>query len=187
MAQRTITRLYASYDEAAAVVADLETAGFQHSDISLVGNHVEEERETGPGAGIGAVVGGGAGLLAGIGMLAIPGIGPVVAAGWLVATLAGAGVGGVAGGLIGSMVKAGVSDEEAQVYAEGIRRGGSLVSVRADERRAVEAERIMDQRGNADWRTLDKEYRAAGWTRFDESAGRYVPPSVMVDEDLNRR
>ena len=32
----------------------------------------------------------GAGLLAGLGMLAIPGVGPVVAAGWLVTTIAGA-------------------------------------------------------------------------------------------------
>jgi hypothetical protein len=45
------------------------------------------------GAVVGGVLGGGAGLLAGIGALAIPGVGPVVAAGWLIATLAGAGVG----------------------------------------------------------------------------------------------
>ncbi|WP_439611855.1 hypothetical protein [Reyranella sp.] len=38
--------------------------------------------DTAAGAGIGGVVGGGAGLLAGIGLLAIPGLGPVVAAGW---------------------------------------------------------------------------------------------------------
>ena len=40
------------------------------------------------GAGIGAAVGGTAGLLAGLGMLAIPGLGPVVAAGWLASTAA---------------------------------------------------------------------------------------------------
>ena len=42
------------------------------------------------GATIGTVLGGGAGLLAGLGSLAIPGVGPVVAAGWLIATLTGA-------------------------------------------------------------------------------------------------
>src|SRR6185437_13482826 len=89
----------------------------------------------GTGATTGAVLGGGAGLLAGLGMLAIPGVGPVVAAGWLVATLAGAGagaaVGAAAGGLVGSLTAAGVPEREAHVYAEGVRRGSSLVTVRA--------------------------------------------------------
>src|SRR5439155_20856442 len=84
----------------------------------------------GTGASIGTVVGGGAGLLAGLGMLEIPGIGPVVAAGWLVSTAAGAAAGAAAGGLIGSLTGAGVSKEHAHIYAEGVRRGGSLVTAR---------------------------------------------------------
>ena len=68
-------------------------------------------------------------------MLAVPGIGPVVGLGWLAATavgaVTGAAVGAATGGLIGSLTEAGVSEQDAHVYAEGVRRGGTLLSVRA--------------------------------------------------------
>ena len=84
--------------------------------------------DAGKGAGIGAAVGGVGGLLTGLGLMAIPGVGPVVAAGWLAATAAGAvtgaAVGGAAGGIIGGLTDAGVSEDDAHVYAEGVRRGG---------------------------------------------------------------
>ena len=84
----------------------------------------------GTGAAIGAAAGGAAGLLTGLGLMAIPGVGPVVAAGWLVATLAGAAAGGVTGGAVGALTEAGISKDEADVYAEGLRRGGAVVSAR---------------------------------------------------------
>jgi hypothetical protein len=178
MVARTITHLYDNYDEATQVVADLETAGIAHADISVLGRESESENRAGTGAGIGAVIGGGAGLLAGIGSLAIPGVGPVIAAGWLVATLAGVAVGGGAGGIVGSLVRAGISDDEANVYAEGVRRGGSLVTVRTDETRALEVERILDAHHHVDWQSRGKEYRDAGWTAFDEAAPPYTPPTA---------
>jgi hypothetical protein len=51
---------------------------------------------------------------------------PVAAAGWLVSTAAGAAAGGVAGGLCGALTQAEASSEDAYVYAEGVRRGGTL-------------------------------------------------------------
>ncbi|MGE0223896.1 MAG: PRC-barrel domain-containing protein, partial [Acetobacteraceae bacterium] len=130
------------------------------------------------GATAGAVLGGGAGLLAGLGALAIPGLGPVVAAGWLIATITGAGagaaVGAAAGGIIGSLTDAGVSEREANVYAEGVRRGGTLVTVRTDDDHAVEVKKIMDSRQSVDWQTREQEYRAGGWERFDPAAGPYT-------------
>ena len=61
-------------------------------------------------------------------MLAIPGIGPVVAAGWLAALASGAVGGGVAGGIIGAIVETGTSKENAELYAEALRRGGAIVT-----------------------------------------------------------
>lgn len=183
MAIRTIARMYDSYADASAVVRELEAAGFSHDDISLVGQGGEAApaAETtgggtaaGTGATLGTLVGGGAGLLAGLGSLAIPGLGPLVAAGWLVATLTGAGVGAAAGGLLGALTGAGVSEEEANVYAEGVRRGGNLVTVRADESRAVEAERILARHNPVDVDTRRSEYQAGGWSRYDEAT---TPPS----------
>ena len=89
MTTRTATALYHSYASAADAVGKLEAAGIPHDDISIVSNDEANRGKygdhpaTGTGASLGTVVGGGAGLLAGLGMLAIPGLGPVVAAGWL--------------------------------------------------------------------------------------------------------
>src|SRR3954466_16335497 len=150
MATRTIARLFDSYSDEPAAVRDLEAAGFQRDDISLIANRGDDgttttttgdtTEETSSGAGTGAtlgtLVGGRAGLLAGLGALAIPGLGPIVAAGWLVAALTGAGVGAAAGGLIGALTQAGIGEEQAEVYAEGIRRGSNLVTVRTDDSRS---------------------------------------------------
>lgn len=190
MAIRTITHLYDTYDDAAQVVADLESAGIPHSDISLVANQpgngvtaADHISGAGTGAGIGAVLGGGAGLLAGIGALAIPGIGPVVAAGWLVAALAGAGVGGAAGGLLGSLTGAGVDEDDAHVYAEGVRRGGSLVTTRADDAQSTLVESVMTRARYVDVAQRGNEYRAAGWNGFDAN----TPPLMTSDVDAERR
>jgi len=172
MTTRTLTALYDRYDDAAAAVTKLEAAGVPHADISLVSNkpeptaegdeHTAEHAGTGTGAGatLGTVLGGGAGLLAGLGLMAIPGVGPVVAAGWLVATLTGAGIGAAAGGFAGSLAGAGVSERDAQVYSEGVRRGGSLLTVRTDEARSIAVQRILEEHG-----AVDMDERAEGWQR----------------------
>ncbi len=155
---RMIAHSYDSYDHAVRVVQALERAGVPHDDISLVSGDKDRTVATtvsgdnaenagtgaGTGASIGTVLGGGAGLLAGLGMLAIPGVGPVVAAGWLIATVAGAGVGAAAGGLLGSLTGAGVDEADAKAYTEHVGRGGTLVTVRASDAMASEAEYILE-------------------------------------------
>ena len=180
MAQRTIARMYDSYDEAKSVVLALEAGGVPHSEISLVANADAKGRSSvtdatsadthagtgsGTGAVLGTLLGGGAGLLAGIGSLAIPGVGPVIAAGWLVATLTGAGVGAASGGLLGALTGAGVSNDEANVYAEGVKRGGSLVTVRADEADAPRIEGILAQHTTPDWQQRRTSY-GNDWSGF---------------------
>lgn len=181
---RTITALFDTYDHAASAVRSLRDAGISSADISIVANNVagdirsDDDMEAGEGAaagaGVGAVAGGGAGLLAGLGTIAIPGIGPVIAGGWLLATavgaLAGAAVGGAAGGLLGALANAGVPEEEAHVYAEGVRRGGTLVSVRADDSRADAVNAILRDAAGVDLDRRRSDYLAEGWNGFDEDA-----------------
>ena len=177
---RTVSRMYDNYADAVAVVTDLEAATdlTPNRQISMIANEnahgrdttvdttrTETTSEAGPGAGIGAVVGGGVGLLTGLGLLAIPGVGPLVAAGWLATTLAGAATGAAAGGIVGALVKSGVPHEEAEVYEEGVRRGGTLVSVQADEADVPKVEAILDRRATADWRTRREQYTTSGWQR----------------------
>lgn len=76
--------LFDDYPAAAAVVERLKDAGVPESDISIVANDKSLSKnevvdDAADGAGIGAVLGGGAGLMTGIGIMAIPGLGPVVA------------------------------------------------------------------------------------------------------------
>lgn len=173
MTDQTYARLFDSYASASSAVHALEAAGFSDDNISVISrdhgdNAHSAGAETGAGTGatVGTLVGGGAGLLAGIGMLAIPGIGPLVAAGWMVAALTGAGAGAAAGGLLGSLTGSGVDEADAHVYAEGVSRGGTLVTVRADSSRIAQARQIMDQHGPVDSAARAGEYRASGWTGY---------------------
>ncbi len=154
-------------------VSDPALAG--DSTAGMTSTPTAESAGTGAGTGatLGTVLGGGAGLLAGLGMLAIPGVGPVVAAGWLIATAVGAGVGAASGGLIGSLVGAGVSETDAHVYAEGVRRGGTLVTVKAEDDQASMVERILDTHSPVDASARGDAYRAEGWSKFDEDAPAY--------------
>ena len=203
MTMITLTGLYDSYDDAAQTVRDLEAAGIAGDDIGMVVNNADDryahlarsdaESEVsgaGTGASIGTVLGGGAGLLAGFGMIAIPGIGPVVAAGWLVATAAGAvvgaGAGAAAGGLVGAMTEAGVSTDRANVYAEGVRRGGTLVTARVDEDRASEIETIMQRYRAIDADERGRSYREDGWNAFDARAKPYTPEDVARERNIER-
>jgi hypothetical protein len=192
--KRTITRLFDNRADAVAAVSRLEAMGVPHHDLSIVahnrGTVAGEERSfdakdghsdtaegAGKGAGTGAAIGGVGGLLAGLGLLAIPGVGPVVAAGWLASTLVGAAggavVGGAAGGLLGALKDAGVSDEDANVYAEGVRRGGALVSAKVDEADATRIQAVLDEARGIDATTRRGDYAKDGWTRFDETAAPY--------------
>ena len=166
---KIISGLFDTHEEASTAVDALEDAGIASNEISVVGPHGKTDASAAAeGAGIGAAVGGIGGLLAGLGTFAIPGIGPVIGAGWLVATLTGMAAGGIAGGLVGSLTAAGVDDDDAHVYAEGIKRGGTMVVARVDEAQAEAAEAILGQHGRVDIQSRRSEYETDGWDGFDE-------------------
>jgi len=142
----------------------------------------------GKGAATGGLLGGGAGLLAGLGMLAIPGLGPVVAAGWLASMAVGAAIGaaagGATGGLLGALKEAGHTDEEANVYSEGVRRGGTLVSVKADDDDASRVEQILNSERGVDAGSRAQTYRAQGWSAFDPAAEPYSADQITRERQL---
>lgn len=209
----TISRLYDGYDSAARAVSDLERAGIAHNDISIIASNGEgsfdrdlnerpnerpsvrvdrdldgtDDRVEGAatGAGIGAAVGGTAGLLAGLGMLAIPGLGPVVAAGWLASMAVVAVAGGATGGIIGALTQGGVPEEEANLYAEGLRRGGTLVTARVEDVDASRVTAIMD-RSATDINQRATLWQRDGWTRFDPSAPAFTADEIRRERELYR-
>lgn len=148
--------------------------------------------QAGSGALAGAGVGAGLGLLAGLAALAIPGIGPVIAAGPIAAALGaggatvagataiGAGLGAASGALVGPLVEAGVPRPEAELYNEGVRRGGALVVVRADDRReAEEAADIMSRYNVIDIDERGDNFRSGGW-KYDENAQPYTNDQIST-------
>lgn len=160
------------------------------------GRPVEEDSAAegaGVGAGVGAVIGGLGGLLVGLGALAIPGIGPVVAAGPLAAALtglagagAGAVAGGVTGGLLGALVDMGVPEENAHYYAEGVRRGGTLVTLRVSDDRTNEAVEILNRHDPVDINDRINIWRNEGWSGFDPAVGPYQVQETAEFEDRDR-
>ncbi|GGG07705.1 hypothetical protein GCM10010924_40680 [Rhizobium wenxiniae] len=195
---RTVTGLFDDYADASAAVGELETAGVRSKDISIVSNNADRRHGdsnaaegAGTGAGIGAVVGGAGGLLTGLGLMAIPGVGPVVAAGWLAATAAGAAAGavagGAAGGIIGGLTSSGVSERDAHFYAEGVRRGGTLVTAKVEDALAPEAEAILKRSNWVDPAERRVSYEQQGWTRFDETLDPYDAQQVEQERLRYRR
>jgi uncharacterized membrane protein len=189
----TITRLFDRYDDANGALQDLIESGVPREDISIVANVADEDyleaadtsqaaEGAGTGAGLGGVIGGGAGLLAGLGIITIPGLGPVVAAGWLAAMaaglIAGAAAGAAAGGIVGALMDSGVSEDHANIYAEGIRQGGTLLTVRVDEVYADEIKNLLDAHGPVNPNTRADEYRDRGWDGFDDRM-----PADAADKD----
>jgi hypothetical protein len=91
----------------------------------------------------------------------------VVGAGWLATTLIGAAAGGAVGGLLGSLTDAGIDEQDAHVYAEGVRRGRTLVIARVEETQADAAQAILGQ--SSDTAELRREFEADGWAGFNVS------------------
>lgn len=184
---KTVVGLYDNAADAQRALQELTNSGIARDKISLIAADAngEYQRQVGDGsnvvegAGAGALSGGAfggvLGLLVGIGALAIPGIGPVIAAGPLAAALGtagataavGAGIGAATGGVLGALVGIGIPEEDAHVYAEGVRRGGTLVTVSADDASANKVYSILKNSGAVDIDTRGSEWREGGWNRFD--------------------
>ncbi len=204
---KTITRLFDDYADATNALHDLERLGVPHSHVSIVANNadgahgahgtgdttlgdVNDHGDVSRGVSTGAAVGGVGGLLAGLGLLAIPGLGPIVAAGWLASTVVGAGIGAAGGAatgtIVGALKEAGHTDDEAHVYSEGVRRGGTLLSARVEDDLVVEAEAALDRNRSVDAATRGTAYRQDGWNSFDDTAPAYTPDEVVAERDRYR-
>ena len=202
MATQTLTALFDRYEDAADTVRRLEAAGVPRDDISLVSNDASHSQYhgavpgdaepmpdvqhpgTNAGASLGTLLGGGAGLLAGLGMLTIPGLGPVVAAGWLASTLLGAGVGAAAGGLVGSLTDIGVSETDAHAYAEGVHRGGTLLTVKAEAGAVSRVSDLLDHDTAVPMPEREGSWRGEGWDGQHVGRGAVIGTPVFTDPTM---
>ena len=202
---KTVIALYDNLPDARQAIEALRASNhFTNEDISLMAydadnrysQYLDDDRDLDDddetmasegaktGAGIGAAVGAIGGLLVGLGVFAIPGVGPVVAAGPLVATLVGAAGGAAAGGIVGALIGAGIPEEHAHYYAEGVRRGGSLVAVRSTDTTADDAATILGRFNPVDVEKRAEHWRSQGWSgKYDKDADPYTHEGIRNEYD----
>jgi len=200
----TICRLYDSYADANRVVIGLEAAGIALSVTSLISNNSDTWYRTGKasnvvalrkqgasgdtatigkfeGAAVGVAIGATAATAASlVTMLALPGVG----AGWLAALLGSMAISGATGGLLGALTNAGISEEDAHVFVEGVRRGGTLVAARVLPTDVLRVEAMMNQSAVKLGERCDL-YRKSGWQAFDPSAMPYTADQVRSERALH--
>ncbi|CAN5446530.1 membrane protein [soil metagenome] len=145
MSKTSVFCIANSQSQAEQIVENLQSSGFDSSEISILLPDTEGEHDIGhvkaskapegatTGAATGGVTGGVLGLLAGIGALAIPGVGPFIAAGPIMAALSGAAIGATTGGVVGGLIGLGIPEIEAKRYEEKLKTGNYLISVHAHD------------------------------------------------------
>jgi hypothetical protein len=174
---KTIVGLFDDYNQARTAAVELERMGVSHNDISVLANNETEvhgrrdavDTHSGMGhavtkdAGVGAEIGGVLGLLAGLSLFVVPGLGFIAGAGWLAGMLTGAGIGAIAGGLVGVLTHVGVPATDAAYYNEGVRRGGTLVAVRAEENGVNNIAQVLNNYGAVNIEERAASYRSEGF------------------------
>jgi hypothetical protein len=163
---RTVSALFDTYDGVTAAVDGLADMGVPSKEISVLTQHGDFATKMAEGASLGAAIGSVGGILAGLAAIAVPGLGAIVGVGFLVPMLVGAAAGGVAGGIVGSLRGAGINEDLAKIYVEGVRRGSTLVAARVHDDEATRATSILDRCGAIDTNTRREEYASGGWDSF---------------------
>lgn len=141
----------------------LKGAGFRKTDIAVMLPHHDGAQEFAvqrttraaetavSGAGVGALIGGAIGWLAGIGVTTRPELAPLIAAGPVLAALAGLGVGAVLGGLAGALIGLGSPEYVVRRYEGHALKGGILLSVHCDDSGWTDkAKKVLERTGAED-------------------------------------
>ena len=201
--------IYKDRATAETAVDRLLAGGFSNDDVSVLMSDSSGSKDfatekntkapegTTTGVGVGGVVGGTLGLLAGIGALAIPGVGPLIAAGPIMAGLAGLGIGGAVGGLVGALVGMGIPEYEAKRYEGRVKDGGILLSVHCNTSEEIsKAKDILEATGAEDIASsgeksvsthgVDTDRQATDLNDADRIRPSSVDSTRLEDESVNR-
>ncbi|MCG5239845.1 YsnF/AvaK domain-containing protein [Azospirillum doebereinerae] len=85
------------------------------------------------------------------------------------------------GGFLSQLTGWGVPDQDAHVYAEGVRRGGSLLKIRLDDADVDRALAVLERGKVIDIEERGGAYRASGWAGYDETSSYYDERSVAEE------
>ncbi|GAB5519930.1 MAG: hypothetical protein RhofKO_21810 [Rhodothermales bacterium] len=193
---KTVVALFDDRSDAHKALSKLVDAGIDRKNISLIASDADGEYKryvdtdddaneaaegAADGAKAGGIIGGIGGLLLGLGVFAVPGLGALAVAGPIASTLVGAGAGAATGGLIGALVGAGVPDDDAEFYAEGVRRGGTLVMVDATDANVDRVVDVLNASNPIDLEDRSAYWRENGWTGYDADTAAYTADEVDTE------
>ena len=195
----TVVGLFDDRDTAHNAVQDLLAAGYSQDKISLVATDPSGEYQkygvgtdgnlAGEGAATGltsgAVVGGLLGLLIGVGAIFVP-VAGILAAGPIAGLIAGASAGAATGGILGGLIGIGIPHEHAEAYAEGVRRGGTLVTVNVGEEEVRRVHELLDRDGAVDIEDRETYYKERGYTGYDKDAKPLSADELAAERDQLR-
>jgi hypothetical protein len=183
MSTKTFAALFATRHRASEAVDSLKDAGIAGRKISVLSHEELKDGETGglsagEGAAAGAAGAAIGGVIASLGLAAVPGIGWIMAAGPIGSMIAtgatAAAAGAVGGGIAGALTDNGIDKEDADIYAEALRRGGTLVIVEADLSDASKVGTMLRSHHPVNIERLREDYKADGWVRYDPKAEPYT-------------
>ncbi len=157
MVEHSVVVVYKTLGEAEAAVRSLGEGGFPIQKVSIIAQHLTDDRRVHgyvtacdvakSSAVTGAWVGGIFGLVVGAAFLWVPGVGPLVVAGSLASMLLGGVEGAVAGaaatGVLGWLIGLGISKEKILKYEEAIKGGKFLVIAHGPEDAVKKAREIL--------------------------------------------
>ena len=186
LTDHNVVGTFPSLDRARDVIKELNDAGIDADDISVLGRQVEEVTsdpdtrlrdldstgDLGKRAALGGATGSaiGAGIAGAVALL-MPGVGPVVAGGIWAALAGGAAAGGVVGGMVGAIEATELGPEWEMSYGEPLRAGKVLVAVHASaDKEARKAAETLEKEGADRVDHLDREGRP-----LDAAGERSVP------------
>jgi hypothetical protein len=130
---QTVIGLIEDEKQAQAAIEALLKTGIRREQLGMVSTRIVREAAAATaGASTGMLVGGLAGMVLAATALMLPGIGAALVAGPALTLFAGTTLGMIAGGLIGGLTAKGVPDADAKMFADGVKRGGTLVTVAAE-------------------------------------------------------
>jgi hypothetical protein len=157
MPDHSTVGVYETLAQAEEAVRKLDQGRFPITQVSVIAQNLETDKEVHgfitagdvarQGAGTGAWFGGIFGLLMGGAFLFVPGFGPVVVAGSLAAMMLGgvegAAFGAAGGGVLGALVGWGVSKEHVVKYEDHVKGGKYLVVAHGNAEEVSRAHDIL--------------------------------------------
>jgi uncharacterized protein (TIGR02271 family) len=85
--------------------------------------------------------------------------------------------------LISLLTRSGVPQSEADSYAEGVRRGGTLILVKARDEQSDRGMEIMNRVHPVDLDARMSQWRQEGWSRFDPEAEPYAATDMSRERE----